>query len=131
MVSGFPYENLLGELKRMIRKAHNPLPQVIRRLSEHEQRGCDFDSPIEQEPFLKSPHLDGPVPEGLLENVSQFKQLTADGVILKTSSKDDCIVIDGNVVSVQNIVSHEDKVYAMYQEYRVKEALYSWGDSTV
>lgn len=125
-ISGFPYENLLGELKRMIRKAHNPLPQVIRRLSEHEQRGCDFDSPIEQEPFLKSPHHDGPVPEGLLENVSQFKQLTADGVILKTSSKDDCIVIDGNVVSVQNIVSHEDKVYAMYQEYRVKEALYSY-----
>lgn len=50
-------------------------------------------------------------------NVSQFKQLNADGVILKTSSKDDCIVTDENVVrSVQNIVGHEDREYAMYLE---------------
>ncbi len=48
-ISGFPYENLLGELKRMIRNADNPLAQVIRRLSEQEQTGYGFDSHIEQE----------------------------------------------------------------------------------
>lgn len=27
---------------------------------------------------------------------------------------------------MQNLVDHEDRKYAMYQEYRVKEALYSY-----
>ncbi len=48
-ISGFPYENLLGELKSLVRKADNPLAQVIRRLSEQEQTGYGFDSHIEQE----------------------------------------------------------------------------------
>lgn len=125
-ISGFPFENLLGELKRMIRKADKPLAQVIRRLSEHEQSGSNFDSSDQQGTSLKTPHQDGPVPEWISGNISQFKQLTADGIILKASSKDDCIVIDGKIASVQNIVAYDGREYAMYQEYKVKEALYSY-----
>jgi len=34
LISAFPFENYLQKLKKMIRKPHSPLTQVIRRLSE-------------------------------------------------------------------------------------------------
>ncbi|KAI5611118.1 hypothetical protein C0J50_0024, partial [Silurus asotus] len=36
LISGFPFENYLQKLKKMLRKPHSPLTQVIRRLSEIE-----------------------------------------------------------------------------------------------
>jgi len=35
-ISCFPFENFLGQIKRMIRKPNKPLEQVTRRLSERE-----------------------------------------------------------------------------------------------
>lgn len=33
-VSSFPYENYLGKIKKLLKKTHSPLQQVVRRLSE-------------------------------------------------------------------------------------------------
>lgn len=121
-ISGFPYENYLGELKRLVRKPHNPLAQIIRRLSEHEERNCYSTDEIS----LMCPHKNGPVPQTLTEAVHQFRQLIVDGVMLRISSKDDCIAIRGKVISVKNIIAYGGKEYVMFQEYREKEALYTY-----
>lgn len=121
-ISGFPYENFLGELKRMVRKPHNPLAQIIRRLSEREERDC-FST---DETSLMCPHQNGPVPQTLSEAVHQFKQLAVDGAMLRISSKDDCIALHGKVISVKNIIAYRGKEFVMFQEYREKEALYTY-----
>lgn len=61
-ISCFPFENFLGQIKRMMRKPNKPLAQVIRRLSEKEaMRTMQSDA----EKTLQRPHDNGPVPNGL------------------------------------------------------------------
>lgn len=99
-ISGVPYENFLGELKRLVRKPHN-LAQIICRLSEHYSTN---------EISLMCPHKNGPLPQTLTEAVHQFRQLSVDGVMLRISSKDDCIAVHGKVISVKkNIIAYGGK----------------------
>jgi len=39
--SAFPFENFLGLIKRLIRSGHNPLAQLVRRLSEYDSLGLN------------------------------------------------------------------------------------------
>lgn len=47
-ISGFPFENCLGRIKHLLRKPHQPLQQVVKRLSEipHIGSPCPTDDPI-------------------------------------------------------------------------------------
>lgn len=62
LISAFPYENFLGELKKMVWGPCNPLSQVIRRLSERENGIYSADV---KEASLKvdEEYTNGPVPE--------------------------------------------------------------------
>lgn len=61
-ISCFPYENMLGELKRMVRRPHNPVAQLIRRISENERSNeslCDISASTKS--YHGKPHYTGPV----------------------------------------------------------------------
>ena len=55
MCSGFPFENYLQKLKRLVRSGKNPLAQIVKRL--HELDGSDFDkAPKSSVISLKAPN---------------------------------------------------------------------------
>ena len=86
LISAFPYENFLGELKKMVQGPCNPLSQVIHRLSEREHGIYSADG---KEASLKvdEEHTDGPVPECLSQQARQFKVLIFDDVIVNSKER--------------------------------------------
>lgn len=45
-LSAFPFENFLHRIKKMVRKSHQPLPQIAKRIQEMEKTGVDFVSKV-------------------------------------------------------------------------------------
>ena len=45
-LSAFPFENFLHRIKKMVRKSHQPLPQITKRIQEMEENGVDFVSKV-------------------------------------------------------------------------------------
>ena len=117
LISGFPFENYLKKIKDMVRKPSSPLQQMIRRISE-------LDSTSSQEETLKTGknlkmlHSDGPVPQGFLETVCQFKEVEIDDFVINSSEKDRCIKINSKILLVQNIIVFEGQEYIVCKEYR-------------
>lgn len=59
-VSAFPFENYLGHLKTLVRKPHNPVAQIVRRLAEQGSVGVANQSTTGE--LYKKVHCDGPIP---------------------------------------------------------------------
>ena len=62
-ISAFPFENVLGKLKRMVRKPSFPLQQIIRRLHEKSEHHRGDKDSHRFPPYLKKKHNMGPVPQ--------------------------------------------------------------------
>ena len=130
LISGFPFENYLQILKKMVRKPHSPLTQVIRRVSEMKSIG--EETIIEkQKNVATGQHNEGPVPQ-LMESSQQFRKLVIDGVTIRTScGGDNCFRIHDDIALVQNILLHEGCYYVMYMLYTRREHFFSYPvDST-
>ena len=56
-VSCFPYENALGQLKRLVKKPQHPIAQIVRRLNEQGQQ----HGPQNTEFLLHMQHYSGPI----------------------------------------------------------------------
>lgn len=132
LFSGFPYENYLQILKKLVRKPHNPLAQVIRRVSEMEN--ISEESIAEKQSCIASgQHCDGPVPQEFVgSSVTQFKKLVIDGVTVKSScGGDSCFRIHNDIALVENIVLHEGFYHVMYRSYTRRETFFNYPvDST-
>lgn len=124
LISGFPFENYLYKLKKMVRKPHSPLSQIIRRVSEMDST-CAETITEKQKTLAKGQHREGPVPH-LMDTVKQFKYLLIDGVTITTSCSDNCIRINSVVALVQNILLHEGFYYVVYKEYTKKEIFFTY-----
>jgi len=89
----FPFENQLKHLKRLVRKISQPLPQIVRRITERRHfsirciprnsRGNSVES---------GEHAGGPVPPGY-QLAQQFMQLRISGIFLSLSNADNCIAV--------------------------------------
>lgn len=93
--SAFPFENQLKSLKRLVRKAGNPLAQCIRRLSEQRSFSSLRGSPVSDSGSVSAvEHHFGPIPDGYEEAV-QFAQLKFDKfkINIKRSPCDCCVAI--------------------------------------
>lgn len=125
LISGFPFENFLGKLKKLVRGPCNPLTQVMRRLSEIENSNysCDVEEAIKK---LDKEHTDGPVPECFSQQAHQFKVLAMDDVVVKLNERDSCVRIDNKLVLVQNIVEDKGAVYLVGNEYKQVEHFFKY-----
>ena len=110
--SCFPYENKLGELKKLIRKPQFPIQQVVNRMAEKDK--LSLSSSKITYPTLKGEHHRGPLPH---ENfpfveVRQFEKVQTLKWHLSISSGNNCILTDDgkpaiirNIIKVDNIIS--------------------------
>ena len=103
--SSFPYENFLGQLKRLVRKPSCPLQQVIRRVVE--RQGVQKEAVDEGEPLLKREHYLGPVPLQL-QNCQQYKEVCFGGHCISVYRGNNCICYDDKVGIVVNIVKAQE-----------------------
>ncbi|CAN7951661.1 unnamed protein product, partial [Ixodes pacificus] len=99
--SAFPFENYLGQLKRLIRSGNLPLQQAVRRMSERNKTSCIL-SVSNEVTLLKKEHDKGPVPNNF--NGGQYRQLVLKDMFLSTSHGDNCVTMkDGNVILIRNM----------------------------
>ena len=117
-VSAFQFENFLGSLKKLIRKPHLPLQQVVRRVSEGIIR---HKSPnILQNYILKYEHHFGPVTENLKFFV-QYKVLVLPNMILKITRGDNCLLLNDTICVIRNILAKNEKRYILVSKFEKKE----------
>lgn len=120
-ISGFPFENYLGQIKHLLRKPHQPLQQVVKRLSEKPQ----VKVPLTDEPVLQHIHTDGPLPQQF--NVAlQYTKVSNSRFTLSTKQGDNCIRVGNHIAVVENIVQEEDDVYVIYRRFRQQESYYRY-----
>ncbi|XP_076854932.1 uncharacterized protein LOC143509924 isoform X2 [Brachyhypopomus gauderio] len=127
LISGFSFENYLQKLKKMVRKPHSPLTQIIRRVSEMESINPKNTTQTQDNKTQTNlEHRDGPVPQLFTGRVCQFRELVTSGGVIRTSEGDNCIKFNNAVVLVQNIVLYQDKLYVIYKEYSRKGTFFDY-----
>jgi hypothetical protein len=104
--AAFPFENKLGELKKMVRKPQQPIQQVLKRLDEQQsyrtKEGCVI---VEQ---LKCEHNRGPVLAGYT-GCLQYKQLKTTKWTISLTTGNDCVILKNGIpVLVKNIVKTKE-----------------------
>ncbi|KAL2102315.1 hypothetical protein ACEWY4_001483 [Coilia grayii] len=126
LISGFPFEDYLGRMKKMLRTPHHPLAQVIRRISEMDHL-VENEALQEKRQLLKE-HDHGPIPSCMVDcKVVQFEKLVTDGTIIKVSRDGDCCVKNGNHIAViENLLQCEGKTYVVFREYQSMQPFFEY-----
>lgn len=129
LISGFPFpfENYLGQLKKLVRSPQFCVAQVVRRLSEHDifNSRQNIDSSSDNH-SLKKEHRESPVPPGLGAIDSQFKEIFLHRFCIKMSTGDNCMKLGNNVVIVHNIVLVDGVSYFVYEEFVNQELFFDY-----
>ena len=117
-ISGFPFENFLGSLKRLVRKPSFAIEQVIQRLSDK--------SSLPQVPspvvgcMLKQQHFKGPLPTGnVCTQCTQYGLVIINNIVITTRKGDNCIQVGSEICIVKNIVQCETGVYFVYTVHTI------------
>src|SRR6185436_19723373 len=125
--SGFPFENYLGTLTKLVRKAHLPLSQVVRRLLEIESVKVSALDNSDDSIQYGSVHSNGPVPQQLQPCDAQYKQVVLPSFTVKVSDGDNCINVGGSSVGlVRNIVVYRGETFLVYDEFRLLRNLFTY-----
>ena len=121
-ISAFPFENFLGELKKMIRKPNFPLQQILCRMSE--RKGFRAKQ-TQSSKHLRKEHHNGPVPQELMPCL-QYGEARLKNFRVSISKGNNCFKIGKGVVLVQNILAHNREIYVVFQEFSVVENFFSY-----
>lgn len=113
-ISAFPYENDLHTLKKLVRKPEFPLAQIIRRLSEAEERST-VELPSKA---LRVQHYVGPVPDGL-QATAQYRQLQTEQWSMNVSTGDNVFAIDKDICVIHNMVQSVEGIYVVFKVFTV------------
>lgn len=127
LISGFPFEDYLGKMKKMIRTPHHPLAQIILRISEMDPfTGNDEASHGKRR--LQKEHDSGPLPPSMMNiSVLQFQELVIGGTKIDASSEGDrCVKIGGCIALIDNILQCQDKIYIVFREYELMEPFFEY-----
>lgn len=124
--SAFPYENYLGQLKRLIRSPNKPLQQICRRLSEINHAHVDTHNQSNLKYLF--PHNEGP---SLFLSYKQFKQLVGKVHIFSTfmycRADAYCLSEESSVIQIQNIlVNPMNNPIIIGKEFESVTSLYSY-----
>lgn len=100
-VCGFVFENYLGKLKKLIKKPHKPLQQVVCRLSERGLSAC-----FEHVDILQKEHYAGPVPDDFQFSLcKQYKEYHQPAFKVTLLNANNCVLIGGEVARVENFIT--------------------------
>lgn len=126
-ISCFPYENMLYESKRMVRRPQNPVAQLIRRISENERSNESLlNISSNRKIHHDKPHLTGPTP---LEynKCQQYKQYRDDKVFIACSEGDNCFDVNNRVVIVKNVLlSPSGETFIVFQQFLKTNAFFNY-----
>ncbi|KYQ53543.1 hypothetical protein ALC60_00069, partial [Trachymyrmex zeteki] len=109
VISAFPFENYMQDIKRKVRRRNNPLAQIGRRLGEIML--LESDDPLAQVQERHFPrffyrHNAGPVLSGCTR---QYRVVALPHFKLTNKSPDNCCgTTAGNIVIVENIAFSDD-----------------------
>ena len=105
-ISAFPFENLLGNLKRKIRKHDKELPQIVRRCVEYEIHRKLKSNNGNQLNFYGD-HYDGPISVNF--KGYQYKKVSIQKLRLSTLNPDSCVILkNGEILRIRNILRNDD-----------------------
>jgi len=125
--SAFPFENQLKSLKRLVRKTSQPLPQIIRRVTEMRHfslRGISRN--YSGNCFVSCEHNGGPLPAGY-ELAEQFMKLRISGTFLSLLRADNCIAtLDHGPLLVKNILRIDGEILLMCKAFRNSSDLFTY-----
>lgn len=126
--SCFPFENYLGQLKKLSRKAEKPLQQIVNRYYENINI---FDCKDKKKKIgLSGKHHKGPVPVELIDKVCQYSMYKTEFYTLVISSiniKDSYMLTNSrDVVQVVNILKMDqsDNILILGCPFLTKENAY-------
>ncbi len=124
--SAFPFENYLKAVKKSVRKACLPLPQVIRRMSELAANSTDArtEAPICS---VSMEHFRGPLTDGF-ECSRQFQRLKMKGFCVKLTVGNNCVIArNRGPVLVKNILQNElQQLYVVCQQFQTSCDLFTY-----
>ena len=116
--SAFPFENQLKNLKRLVKKTSQPLPQIIRRVTERRHFSLRSTVRPKRNLMVSVEHNGGPVPQGY-EPAEQFAQLQHNGTFLSLLRADNCIAtVHHGPMLVKNILKVNGEVLLVCKEFR-------------
>jgi hypothetical protein len=73
IISAFPFENYLGQLKRMVRNGNNPFSQIVNLLAKYDASVSCRDTEVANNKQFMKGHFEGPIPCGRAA-MEQYKQ---------------------------------------------------------
>lgn len=129
MFSAFPFENFLGQLKRLVKSPNKSLQQVCRRL--YEMQSLENTEAFVVRPLHSMEHHCGSLPENYeTTSCKQFKMLNFGNFILcsYSYSKADayCLIKHSILVVVQNIIKTESDTIIVGNQFNKYDSLYDY-----
>ena len=115
--SSFPYENKLGQLKKMIRKPQFPIQQIVYRLAEKQHVKSTTCNHQSSATVVKTEHSSGPV-LAAYRSYRQYRCLKTKNFKISLSTGNNCILTtDGSPALVENILTDDDSIVLICQHF--------------
>jgi len=128
--SSFPFENYLGQLKRLVRKPSFVLSQIIKRL--HERDSFSLHPPAatndNKKPAPNRQHNLGPIPQNGVHRFqyNQYFEINWKNVLVSRRTGDNCFKINDRIAVVQNILQYADEIRIAYKWFSYQESLFQY-----
>ncbi|XP_046544632.1 uncharacterized protein LOC124254829 [Haliotis rubra] len=114
--SGFPFENFLQKIKKLIRKPNLPLEQAIRRMDE--RKGVLKTPKMSPNIYCRKKHQKGPIPEDIASSCDQYEQIVMNAYLLSRKAPDNAIIVGDKTYVIKNILVHNNHRKLVCQEYK-------------
>ena len=128
-ISAFPFENMLGIIKNMLRKPGSKLIQIVNRTFEKNSFvNHAILNPKNDSIVPKFIHDNGPLIANFESSfVNQFTKLHVGGLVFSIRYPDNCLILnDSDVFLIQNIVRDKNSYFFIGKRFERKSNLFSF-----
>jgi len=124
--SSFPFENKLGQLKKLIRKPQFPIQQIVYRLAEKQQVKSVVCDEVSESLVIKNEHNNGLLLASY-RGYRQYRWLRTKKCTLSLSIGNNCILAtDGTPALVRNILEDDGNIVLLCQRFMKTEDAFSY-----
>lgn len=126
-VSCFPFENYLGQLKKLVRKPQKPVQQIVRRVYERQLFAHMPEELSVKDVKLTQPHESGPMlAEFPIQQYAQYKMYKHKDTIISNFPGTNCYELEGRVVIVRNIVHSSAVTHVVYELFETGTCFFNY-----